>query len=769
MVTRDAVNRQDWVADARRRRLPLGLFDRYLLRGVAPPFLVLLFAVTVALLLERALRLIHELAGLGADLGYFFPLLLQLVPYYVESAIPLAFMIALVLMVARLDERLELDAMLASGVSLARIAAPLVAFGCALAAVALLVGGWLEPIGRYGHRSLRTEAVSAGRLGALQPLAVYQFSENLAITFDQRSADGGARGIFVWQLSEDDGEVVISGARGRLGFAPRTGVIGIDFADGRYVAQRPQGPYLLDFDDLTLRQSMQLPGASWKRGADPKELTFSELLNEKLGGAKVHPPHLVDVELYGRLARALLIPLVPLIVLPLAFATKKGGRVLGVLVCGAFVALSRHLLGAAKNVVEAGTVSAPLGLLGTLAVLSAIALLLFASARSLPSHSPLHSLLNPVSRALVRIAPGRSGMPGSSGRGLAGYLVLEMCKWVLLALAIFALFLLAIDLVERGPQFLERGFGSAEIARYAMLRLSAILQQAIPMAALAGALAAFAVLASRNEVTAIRAAGLSQWRILAKFAPAALLLAAGSAALAEWGTPATQSRLAAWWAATDRADNGAMQQGRWFRIADKIVQADGASEDGRSIDGVDIYLRDPKGRLVERIDADRAVLDRRGWILHDVQRTRYGNGQPAALRVDRLEWDVALQPDDVQAFFSQASALSAASAQRALDHAAPLDRSELLFATRLHRSLAEPIAPFVMLLFALPLAFVAPRTGKPWPALVYAGGAGLLYLVGDGILTVSAQVGYVSPMFGAWAAPVVALLFGLAVLAHTER
>ena len=58
----------------------LGLLDFYLIRGIAGPFAVIFAAVTIALMLERALRLIHELAASAADIGYFLPLLGQLVP-----------------------------------------------------------------------------------------------------------------------------------------------------------------------------------------------------------------------------------------------------------------------------------------------------------------------------------------------------------------------------------------------------------------------------------------------------------------------------------------------------------------------------------------------------------------------------------------------------------------------------------------------------------------------------------------------------------------
>ena len=125
-----------------------GLLDAYLVRGVAGPFLIITLAVGTAMMLERALRLIHELAARSADLGYFFPILAWFAPYYVDLALPAAFMVALVLLVARFDDNLEIEAMLASGVSLGRIVLPLVGFGFLIAAAGLATSGWLEPIGQ---------------------------------------------------------------------------------------------------------------------------------------------------------------------------------------------------------------------------------------------------------------------------------------------------------------------------------------------------------------------------------------------------------------------------------------------------------------------------------------------------------------------------------------------------------------------------------------------------------------------------------------------
>ena len=100
---------------ARPRRRRIGLLDLYLLRGVAGPFIAILLAVGVAMMLERALRLIRELAAAGADLGYFLPLLAQLAPYYLTLAIPASFLDALVLLVFYSPTQMPASAQLADG------------------------------------------------------------------------------------------------------------------------------------------------------------------------------------------------------------------------------------------------------------------------------------------------------------------------------------------------------------------------------------------------------------------------------------------------------------------------------------------------------------------------------------------------------------------------------------------------------------------------------------------------------------------------------
>src|SRR3546814_12919461 len=83
-----------------------------------------------ALLLERLLRLFNLLAETGSPFGVVLELAANLVPHYLGLALPAGFFIAVFVAVARLSEENELDAMLASGLSIYRLSRPYILAGC---------------------------------------------------------------------------------------------------------------------------------------------------------------------------------------------------------------------------------------------------------------------------------------------------------------------------------------------------------------------------------------------------------------------------------------------------------------------------------------------------------------------------------------------------------------------------------------------------------------------------------------------------------------
>jgi lipopolysaccharide export system permease protein len=760
-------------AARRGRRLWPGLIDLYLLRGLAGPFLLVTGAACVAMMLERALRLIQEMAAAGAHVSFFFPMLGQLLPYYLNLALPAAFMAALVLLIARMDERLELETLLASGLSLGRIAAPLVAAGLFVAAASLVVGGFLEPHGRYNFRSLRVAAVNAGRIRDLQPKAFYQPAEGVALTVDSQSG-AGAGGLFLRQRTRAGSELILTAGHGRIGLAPGAREIDIGFGPGLYYLDQSgpgaHRPIAVHHQGMAFRDSLLVENALWNRGWDQAELTLAELAAARRDGSSTLAPRKLDAEIYSRLARALTLPLIPLLVLPLCVAAKRGRRGLGVVAAAAILLSFHHGLNFARNLGRDGSID-PLLTIGVITLAFALlVIVIFASGRHLPSHGPILSARAWLSRRRFPL-PGarRFGRMPAGGRTIFVYVAWQFLKWSLACAAAIAMLLQMVDIFDRGDAFVERGMGLGEIGYYALLRLPAILQQTLPIAALAGAMVAFVHLARSQEMVAIRAAGISQSRLLLMALPPALLMALAIFVLADRVAPRSEVALNAWWRAAEPAAQRKPERERWFRIGDEIVQAAHASPGGESLERVDIYRRDSAGLLVERVAARSAAAARGQWTLREVRTTRIGPNGISVSHAARALWPTALRSADVRSFFARTPYISSDEARRSLSAGAPVGQGDAWFRTRLQRMVAEPLAPVLMLLLALPLAFSSARTGPSWTALAWAAGGGLFYLVLDGVLTVTAQLGMIPVTVGAWTAPALFGLMGLTVLLYSER
>ena len=128
---------------------------------------------------------------------------------------------------------------------------------------------------------------------------------------------------------------------------------------------------------------------------------------------------------------------------------------------------------------------------------------------------------------------------------LSTYLLKLMAGRILAALAVLAGVLQIIDLLEVTTQILDRKLGAAGVAYYALLRLPRLVEQAAPLAVLAGSLFAFAKLAGDSAVTAMRSTGISAYRIAMMAAPTVIALALVQLAIGTVIAPRTDATLSA--------------------------------------------------------------------------------------------------------------------------------------------------------------------------------------------------------------------------------
>lgn len=320
-----------------------------------------------------------------------------------------------------------------------------------------------------------------------------------------------------------------------------------------------------------------------------------------------------------------------------------------------------------------------------------------------------------------------------------------MVLLVLLALAAF------VGVVGEFGRIGAADYRLADALVYVLLGLPGQAFDFFPIAALIGSLLGLGSLASQNELTVMRAAGVSPWRIARGALQGGVLLMILCLALGEWIAPPAE-RYGGQMRAEALYDNVNLlgRDGAWLRDGNDYINARHAGPEGR-LQQVRLYRFDEQRRLQEAITAQRAQLREGRWELEDVAVIHPAGERIRALREDRRTWESGIDEELLALVTVQPETLSAAGLMQYIRH---LEANEL--DTDRHRmalwfKLVIPVAVPVMVLLAIPFLFGALRSAGAGQRLVVGMGIGIgFYLVNITLQNTGALLP-VPPAVVAWA------------------
>ncbi len=382
----------------------LRLIDRYMLKLVAWPMVGCLGVTVVALLLERILRLLDALSQSSARFGYVTELAANLVPHYLGLALPVAFFVALFIVITKLSDGSEIDALLASGQSLSRIAVPFVCVGLLLTAFSIALFGYSQPYSRYAYRSVMHAAVNAGWNGRLSGGAFID-EDNLLMTADDADPAGqNLTRVFIRRLDTKGREEVITAATADLQADAAGDKVTLLLRRGQRIGADAAGGYrTLAFDQFTTE--IPLAGAATllrARGGDERELTLGELARQAASGHSALPKATLLAELYGRLARAAFLPFLPLLAFPLGLAAKRGNRTPGLIVAGVLLLAFQHSLQLGQSLAEAGKANPALAIWTPFLLFTGFSVWMFLGSRKRPGDTPVTRMVRAIGDTIKR-------------------------------------------------------------------------------------------------------------------------------------------------------------------------------------------------------------------------------------------------------------------------------------------------------------------------------------------------------------------------------
>ncbi len=359
---------------------------------------------------------------------------------------------------------------------------------------------------------------------------------------------------------------------------------------------------------------------------------------------------------------------------------------------------------------------------------------------------------------------------------LSRYVSRVFLAHVVLVLFGFVALVQLLDLLNSADRIIKHhGDSPLALLRYAGLRLPELVSFLLPFSVLIASLLALARLAQHNEVLAMKSMGMSYYKLLVRFAPAAFSVALLHLAFADQIAPSASRALADWYAAStklrepqDAADQSA--SGLWMRSGLTVVRVGAVLDKGSQLRGVTLFVRDKDGNLVGRITADRALHSDGAWRLLNVERLSLADRPGGELvRTAEMPWETDLTPKHLHVLTTPPGSLSIRELLAFLSDAGLGNHPDYWYKTWLHKRIAVPVASFLMILLAAPVAQGMQRHGGMGAGIAVGVALGFLYFVVDGLGLALGEAGAIPPALAAWTAPLLFASIGVTTLFSIER
>ena len=343
------------------------------------------------------------------------------------------------------------------------------------------------------------------------------------------------------------------------------------------------------------------------------------------------------------------------------------------------------------------------------------------------------------------------------------YILTAFGRIFFLSLAGFTGLYLLVDFFERVDNFISHQADISLYFLYFSSKLPLIMVQVLPLAILMGVFMTLGGLSRTSEMTAIRAGGISLWRItapllLASLGAALVLLAAG-----EFVVPLSARTMNHVFEVEvkGKPELDLRRENLWFREGDAIVHIRLAVPEDQSLEGISIFHLDDDFRLLSRIDARDAVYSGREWLLRQVTERPFipATGEPTGIRrLPEMRYPLAKTPADFALPDDSKLELGLRDLHRLIRKLQAEGYDATRYRVDLQARLATPFACVILAFLGIPFALQKGRSAGLAMGIAVSVAIGVAYFILQAMLQAFGYSGVLPPPVAAWAAN---LLFGM--------
>ncbi|HMU86196.1 MAG TPA: LPS export ABC transporter permease LptG [Agitococcus sp.] len=344
---------------------------------------------------------------------------------------------------------------------------------------------------------------------------------------------------------------------------------------------------------------------------------------------------------------------------------------------------------------------------------------------------------------------------------------------VLSAMAIVLVLLLGLDVVFSFLGELEDlrdNYQAAQAFTYVLMTLPLRLYDMISVSALIGGIVGLGLLANHAELTVMRAAGLSVWRIVLWVMQPALLLVIGSLLIAEYVVPVSQPKAEAYKSlALGQSVSSGELWGYWQKQGNTFVQMHNVSPEGK-LHGISFYQFSADGVLINKLFAQQGDYQQKNqWLLNQIVEHKIDQkGQVESKQQSSSIWHSELTPDFLQLVTVSPEYLAPTRLYRYADYLQGQGLVATQYFLEFWKKVLAPIATLSMVLVACSFIFGPLRSVTMGLRLIFGIFAGLGFRYLQDFSGYASLVYDFSPLLAAALPIAVCLLGGIWALARVR-
>jgi LPS export ABC transporter permease LptG/LPS export ABC transporter permease LptF len=765
------------------------ILTRYILGEVISHALIGAAVFTFVLFTRDLGRILELVVRNSAPLPSVAQVFFYTVPVALTYTIPMGVLVGILIGLSRLAADSEITAMRASGLGVWTFLRVISIFVVVAWLLALVNSLYLAPRSLAALGELQDRLKGSQASFEIQPRVFYEgFPKAVLYVQDVKAASGAAlwKGVFLADLSQPSAPRITLAREGIL-VSQGPDTLDLHLSNGSTHETNPKNPDQYQISTFqTTDIPIRVPTTQNNQEHEPAkvgEIKVSEL-RHLANTAEPAMQRWALIEYHRRFALPTACIVLALVGIPLGLSAKRGGKSTGFVLTILLVFLYYSISLIGVSLARQGRVPPGVGVwMADAAFLMGGAFLLWMSERRPMDLTSLRTWLRMPKLAAVTGGPSLRARRETTAERLSrrwrlfnihfptildDYVLRDFALYLAMIVGTFVMLLLVFTLFELLSDILRNGVSVLTVGEYLLNVTPYFLYYPIaPLSMLLAVLVTFGLLQRSNEITAIKATGISLYRIIVPVLVAAALVAGTLFLSDQLYLPYTNKRQDA---LRNRIKGKPAQtylrpDRKWiFGQHSDIYYYQFFDPDRDVFGGISVFQFDPHTfQITHRVTAERAHWSNQlGRWLYEQGWERSLNG--AAIENYR-QFDVATFPElaEQPAYFKkeikQSSEMSYEELRRYIHDLEQSGFDVVRLRVQLQKKIAYPLITLVMAVLAIPFALTAGKRGAV-AGIATAIGIGVVYWTISGLFEAMGNLSQLPPAVAAWSPDVVFAFIG---------